>query len=98
MSRKQQKAEQAKWEALQPKLKAARDKRGLWEIPDDDKDYLKIVSELRAKLSVPAAPAMPLFQSAMASLQSSGGPEDSQSSGAKRQHQDRAADKGPSID
>ena len=56
------------------------------------------MSELRAKLSVPAAPAMPLFQSAMASLQSLGGPEASQSSGAKRQHQDRAADKGPSID
>ena len=41
---------------------------------------------------------MPLFQLAMASLQSSGGPEASQSSGAKRQRQDRAADKGPSID
>ena len=96
MGKKQQAAEKAEWEALQPKLKAARDKRGLWEIPADDKDYLKILSDVRAKLSVPVAPAMPLFQSAMASLQSSGGPDAQQSSGAKRQRQDRAADKGPS--
>ena len=97
MSKKQQKAEQAKWEALQPKLQAARDNRGIWEIPDDDKDYLKIVSELRAKLSIPAAPAMPLFQTAMASLGAKGDLLP-QSSGAQRQHQDKVADKGPSLD
>ncbi len=44
----------------------ARDKRGIWEIPDDDKDYLKILSDLHVKLSVPAAPAMPLYCRALA--------------------------------
>ena len=67
MSKKQQKIEIAKWETLQPKLKAAREKRGIFEIPDDDSEYLKIVSDLRAKLSGPAAPAMPLVQTILAS-------------------------------
>ena len=67
MGKKQQKIEIAKWEALQPKLKAAREKRGIWETPENDTEYLKIVSELRAKLSGPAAPAMPLVQTILAS-------------------------------
>ena len=99
MGKKQQKIEIAKWEAPQPKLKAARDKRGIWETPDDDKDYLKIVSDLRAKLSVPAAPAMPLFQTVMAApLGAKGDLQPKKKRGAQRQHQDKVADKGPSID
>ncbi len=99
MGKKQKAREIAKCEALQHKLKAARDNRGMREIPADDKDYLKILSEVRAKLSVPAAPAMPLFSSAlassssgrpdaletsMASLHSSGRPDATQSACAKK--------------
>ena len=111
MGKKQKAREIAKCEALQHKLKAARDNRGMREIPADDKDYLKILSEVRAKLSVPPAPAMPLFsnvsasfssgrpdafETAVASLQSLGRPDALQTAGAERQHQDHTADKGPS--
>ena len=69
------------------------------------------MSEIRAKRAVPPAPAMPLFsnvvassssgrpdafETSAASLQSSGRPDAFQISSAKRQHQDHAADKGPS--
>ena len=94
MGKKPQKIEIAKWEALQPKLKAARDKRGIWEIPEDDKDYLKIVSELRAKQSVPAAPAMPLFQTVMAApLGAKGDLHPKNKNVTHRQHQDKVANK-----
>ena len=79
IGKKQKARDIAKLKAVQPKLKAARDKRGIWEVPADDKGYLKMLSEVRAKLSVPAAPAMPLFSSASASLQSSGRPDANQS-------------------
>ncbi len=98
MGKKQQKIEIAKWEALQPKLKAARDKRGIWEIPDNDTEYLKIVSDLRVKLSGPAAPAMPLLQTVMASSLGAKGDLLPKDRGAGRQHQDKVADKGPSLD
>ena len=66
-----------KWEALQPKLKEARGKRGIFEIPDAGAiEYLKVVSYLRTKLSVPVAPAMPSVQSFFASnLEDKGQPE-----------------------
>ena len=64
MSKKQKKFEIEKWEALQPKLKKARGKRGVNEIPEAEAtELLKIVSNLRTKLSVPVVPAMPLVQS-----------------------------------
>ncbi len=98
MGKKQQKIEIAKWEALQPKLKAARGKRGIWEIPENDTDNLKIVSDLRAKLSGPAAPAMPLIQTILASNLEAKGDLQPTDHGATRQHQDKVADKGPSLD
>ena len=77
MSKKQKKIETDKWEALQPKLKEARGKRGIFEIPDAGAiEYLKVVSYLRTKLSVPVAPAMPSVQSFLASnLEDKGQPE-----------------------
>ena len=71
------KVEIEKWEALQPKLKEARGKRGIFEIPDAEAtEFLKIVSDLRTKLSVPVAPAMPLVQSILAlNLEDKGQPE-----------------------
>ena len=77
MSKKQKKIEIEKWDALQPKLKAAWGKRGIFEIPDDEStEFLKIVSDLRIKLSVPVAPAMPLVQSILATnLAKRGQPE-----------------------
>ena len=59
-SKKQKKLEIQKWEEEKPKLKAARDDRGIYEIPADDKDYLRTIAEARAKLSLPESPAMPL--------------------------------------
>ena len=99
MSKKQKKIETEKWEALQPKLKEARGKRGIFEIPDDEStEFLKIVSDLRTKLSVPVAPAMPLVQSILASkLEERGNPK-SKGAFIPRQHQDKVADKGPSAD
>ncbi len=77
MSKKQKKVEIEKWEALQPKLKDARGKRGIFESPDaESTEFLKLVSDLRAKLSVPVAPAMPLVQSILApNLEDKGQPE-----------------------
>ena len=67
MATNEQKAEEAeieKWEALPPKLKEARGKRGIFEIPQAEAtEFLRIVSNLRTKLVVPVVPAMPLVQS-----------------------------------
>ena len=58
-------------------LKETCDKRGINEIPDARvNEYLKIVSYLRTKLSVPVAPAMSSVQSIFASnLEDKGQPE-----------------------
>ena len=55
-------------------------------MPDEDKDYLRILSEAQAKHSPPAVPAMPFGD--QTALTSQGGPC------AKREHQDRVAMKG----
>ena len=77
MSKKQKKFEIEKWDTLQPKLKEARGKRGVNEIPEAKAtEFLKTVSNLRTKLSVPVAPAMPLVQSILAlNLEDKGQPE-----------------------
>ena len=63
MAKNEQEAEEVgieKWEALQPKLKMARGKRGVIEIPEAEATELpKTISYLRTMLSVPVAPAMP---------------------------------------
>jgi hypothetical protein len=60
MSKKQKRKEIARWEA--------RNKRGIIEVSVDDKDCLKTMSEARAKLSQPKAPAMPIFSVAAPSV------------------------------
>ena len=52
LSKKQKIAETAKWEIEKVKRDAARNKRGIFEVSADDKDYLKIMSEVRAKMSI----------------------------------------------
>ena len=62
MPKKQKKKlEIQKWEEEKPNIKAARDERGAHEAPADDKDYLRVVAEARARLSLPESPAMPLI-------------------------------------
>ena len=53
-----------KWKITKVKLQEARDKRdvGLY-VSADDQEYVKIISELKAKLDLPAAPAMPVVSS-----------------------------------
>ena len=77
MSEKQKRVEIEKWDTLQPKLKEARGKRGVNEIPEAEAtEFLKTVSNLRTKLSVPVALAMPLVQSILAlNLEDKGQPE-----------------------
>ena len=78
---------------MQPKLKEARGKRGVNEIPDAEAtELLTTVSNLRTKLSVPVALAMPLVQSILAlNLEDKGQPE------SRMQH-DKVAQKGPYAD
>ena len=99
MSKKQKKVEIEKWEALQPKLKEARAKRGIFEIPDAEAtEFHKIVSDLRTKLSAPVAPAMPLVRSILASNLEDQGNLNTEDAKFPRQHQDKVADKGPSAE
>ena len=41
--------------------KEARDLRGIYVVPADDKEYDKLISELRVKLAQPKPPAMPVL-------------------------------------
>ena len=45
----------------EPFQKEARDLRGLYEVPADDKEYDKLMSELKVKLALPKPPAMPVL-------------------------------------
>ena len=53
-----------KWKITKVKLQEARDKRdvGLY-VSADDQEYVKVISELKAKLDLPSAPAMPVSSS-----------------------------------
>ena len=53
----------AEWAKEGPKRDAARTRRGsLDHVPADDGEYLRILSEARAKLGIPKAPAMPFIR------------------------------------
>ena len=61
MSRNKQKKATEDWAILQPKLEAARAKRGVCEIDPEDKEYVKLLSDIQIKLAKPVAPAMPRY-------------------------------------
>ena len=56
-----QKREARKRRAIEePLQKEARDLRGIYEVPADDAEYDRIISELKVKLALPKPPAMPV--------------------------------------
>ena len=61
MSDKRKAIEIELWKVEGPLRQAAREKRGIFDIPVDDKDFEKTISAARLKFSVPIAPAMPLI-------------------------------------
>ena len=61
MSKAQKRKAIEAWKVEKPRREAARQKRGIVEISADDKDYLRLFSEARAKHSLQKAPAMPIL-------------------------------------
>ena len=53
MSKKQKRRARIDWVGLAKKQKEARDLRGIYEVPADDKEYDKLISELKVKLAQP---------------------------------------------
>ena len=92
MSKKKQKKAKEEWAILKPKLDAARAKRGIHEVDPEDKEYVKLLSEIRINLDKPVAPAMPLYAT-IASASSDVAEGDP--TRANRAHQDNVANKGP---
>ena len=74
----------ANWETEGKAREEARSKRGLHHVPDEDKDYTKILADAQQKFGSPPVPAMPLISHGTALL-SQGQPC------AKREHQDHIA-------
>ena len=94
MSRKQKKEAIEKWNAYKPLRDAARERLGITgEVDPNDLDYKKILSEARAKLSQPAAPAMPCMQT-QASPRGDATASATALAGAARPHDEHVAPKG----
>ena len=61
MSKKAKNEAIAKWNIEGPRRDAARNKRALLEIDPEDAEFKRLTQELRAKLEVNKAPAMPFI-------------------------------------
>ena len=85
---KQRKAEIRAWEEEKPKLREARSLLGNPEIEADDAEYNKILSDARAKYSLPDSPAMPVM---VQGCVGSGG-----KTSAQRPHEEKISEKGKS--
>jgi hypothetical protein len=89
-------AQQAKakeeWKKLKPLRDAARHRRGIFGIPEDEKEaYQKAMAEARAKLAPPKFPAMPLLAHIAAAPAKSSKSRKDQNS---RKHEEHIAPKG----
>jgi len=63
-----------RWAIEEPLQKEARDLRGIYEVPADDKEYDKLLEELKVKLALPKPPAMPVLAKQGESLCETGPP------------------------
>ena len=69
MGKAQKRKASADWALEKPKRDAAREKHGLVPVSAADDVYKRLLSEARAKLSLPKSPAMPCFTCREASLE-----------------------------